>query len=57
MLLGWAHTRSWYPLLLVVKQVDGSTDFERIGYVCDYSYPDKVKTLWDGVERTRIMLL
>jgi hypothetical protein len=47
----------WSPLMLVVRQIDGGMNFERVGYVCDCAGSNQVQTLWDGVESTRVTLV
>jgi hypothetical protein len=54
MLLGELDSFDYYSLLVVVKQIDGSADFERVGYVGDFSHAG---SLWDDVERTQTRLL
>jgi hypothetical protein len=47
----------WSLLMLVVRQIDGGMNFERVGYVCDCAGSYQVQTLWDGVESTRVTLV
>ena len=60
MLLGLKESETTYPepVLLVMKQIDGSTEFERVGYAdhCGY-WSRKAISFFDEVKRTHVTVL